>query len=85
MKRGVKMFKETLKGTSINNIPTKAMKPFGDDVRIVEICENCPYEKCIENTTKLCPRFKQERDKILQGDKKDKTAYKKRRKRAKNS
>ena len=74
------MFKETLKGTSINNIPTKAMKPFGDDARIVEICENCPYDRCIENTTKLCPRFKQERDKILQGDKKRQNRIQKKKK-----
>jgi hypothetical protein len=74
------MFRDTLKGTSINNIPEKPLKSFGEDVRIVEICEHCPYEKCIENTTRLCPRFKQERDKILKGNRKRQNRIQKKKK-----
>jgi hypothetical protein len=74
------MIRDTLKGTSINNIPEKPLKSFGEDVRIVEICEHCPYEKCIENTTRLCPRFKQERDKILKGNRKRQNRIQKKKK-----
>jgi hypothetical protein len=76
------MFRDTLKGTSINNIPEKPLKSSGEDVRIVEICEHCPYEKCIENTTRLCPRFKQERDKILKGSKKRQNRIQKKKKKS---
>lgn len=74
------MIRDTLKGTSINNLIQKPLKPFGDDRRIVEICEHCPYDECIEKTTCVCPRFKEMKAKILKGDKKRQNRIQKKKK-----
>lgn len=57
----------TLKGTIVGQIPEFPLKPMGEDKRIVEICETCPYPECTEEFSRLCPRFKEMKQQILKG------------------
>lgn len=57
----------TLKGTIVGQIPEIPQERYGEDARIVEICETCPYPDCIETYSCVCKRFKEMKKKILKG------------------
>ena len=57
----------TLKGTIVGQIPEIPRERYGEDRRIVEICETCPYPECTEEFSRLCPRFKEMKAQILKG------------------
>lgn len=61
---GLKAYKQHT-AISINDICDEPAKTQGDDIRIVEICTKCPIIPCIETTSKMCPRFKEMRAKVL--------------------